>query len=175
MLLLSWRQPTTWPHVSNGTAWTRSRPPTCHPACWQTPDFGVRSTWDSPAPLTTFVGSRERINVEDSGYCGAFGTPGALSHISRGGYGALLRHPVTQRDLNRYITSRTGHPPGRSRPGRRPGFMIVSACGRYLSPTAHDHEMPCPPGRSGVVPGRARQSRGRLASGRLPWPSRDVR
>src|SRR5262249_47260693 len=36
MLMLSWRQPTTWPHVSNGTAWTGSRPPTCPPACWRT-------------------------------------------------------------------------------------------------------------------------------------------
>ncbi len=37
--------------------------------------------------------------------------------------------------------------------------------------------MKCPacPGRSGAIAGRVQQSRGRLASGRLPLPSRDVR
>jgi hypothetical protein len=53
--------------------------------------------------------------------------------------------------------------------------MIVSASGRYLSQPAHDHEMPCLQGDRGVVAGRVQQSRGRLASGRLPLPSRDVR
>jgi hypothetical protein len=53
--------------------------------------------------------------------------------------------------------------------------MIVSAFGRYLSQTAHDHEMPCLQGDRARSRGGCSRAAGDWPAGRLPLPSRDVR
>jgi hypothetical protein len=73
---------------------------------------------------------------------------GALSHISEWlrDAPAAPGHAARSQSVHA-IPYWTSARPLASR--RRPGFMIVSAFGRYLSRTAHDHEMPCLPGAIG--------------------------